>query len=75
MLAVDLYCFGMTQAIVRPITNETPVTRASNFRCLQSNDNRVAQCSGPGAFRLMTSGEEIVVLISSPNVAGKRAEG
>jgi hypothetical protein len=74
MLAVDLYCLGMRQAIVRPSTNEMPVTRASNFRCFQSNDRRVAQCSEAGALRLMTSGEEIVVLISSPNAVDKRAE-
>lgn len=74
MLAVDLYCLGMRQAIVRPSTNETPVTRTSSFRYLQSNDNRVAQCCEVGAFRLMTSGEEIVVLISSSNGADKRAE-
>lgn len=74
MLAADLYCLGMRQAIVRPSTKETPVTRTSSFRYLQSNDNRVAQCSDPGAFRLMTSDEEIVVLILSSNVAGKRAE-
>lgn len=74
MLAVDLYCLGMTQAIVRPSTDETDVTRASSLRCFQSNDTRVAQCSEAGAFLLVTSGEEVIVLISSPNVAGKRAE-
>ena len=70
MLAVDLYCLGIRQAIVRPTKNEMPVTRVSSFRCFHSNERRVAQCDA-GAFLLFTSGEEIIVLISSPNVAGK----
>jgi hypothetical protein len=74
MLAVDLYCLGMRKAIVRPATNEITITRARVRRWLQSNDARVAQCLEAVAFRLVAPGAEMVVLISTPNVVGRKVE-
>jgi len=71
MLAFDLYCFGMRNAIARLDTQQMPVTRARKCRFAQSSLVRTAQSGGltvrVSPSRSMLAIEALGIMARSPS--------